>query len=79
MGTHVVVIGGGFAGVGCAHVLARHDIDVTLVDKNDYHQFQPLLYQLATGQIAMADIAKPLRGIFVRHPTVRVLTDLGDT
>ena len=44
--TRVIVVGGGFAGVACARALAKHDdIDVTLIDKNDYHQFQPLLYQ----------------------------------
>lgn len=70
----VVVVGGGFGGVGCARELARHDVDVTLVDKNDYHQFQPLLYQLATAQIGVSDIARPLRGIFHHHESVRVMT-----
>ena len=74
MSPQVVVVGGGFAGVACTKLLARHDVDVALVDKNDYHQFQPLLYQLATAQIAMADVAHPLRGLFVRHPSARVLT-----
>ena len=45
----VVIVGGGFAGVGCAKELAKHDIPVTLLDRNNYHQFQPLLYQVATG------------------------------
>ena len=70
----VLVVGGGFAGVGCARELARKHIDVTLVDKNDYHQFQPLLYQLATAQIGVSDIAKPLRGIFIKRDEVRVVT-----
>src|SRR3954454_24336997 len=50
--TTVLVIGGGFAGVACAQELAKHDVDVILLDKNNYHQFQPLLYQVATAQIA---------------------------
>ena len=52
-GPHVVVVGGGFAGVGCARRLAdRKDVRVTLLDRNNYHQFQPLLYQVATSQLA---------------------------
>ena len=74
MSPHVVIVGGGFAGVGCAHELAHKHIDVTLIDKNDYHQFQPLLYQLATAQLAVTDIARPLRGIFAKSKHVRVIT-----
>jgi NADH dehydrogenase len=62
---HVVVVGGGFAGVGCARRLARHDdVRVTLIDRNNYHQFQPLLYQVATSQLASSDIAYSLRKLF---------------
>ncbi len=68
----VVVVGGGFAGVGCATRLARHDVAVTLLDRNNYHQFQPLLYQVATAELAVVDVARPRRGIFARHPSVRV-------
>ena len=58
----VIVVGGGFAGVGCAGRLARHDdVHVTLLDRNNYHQFQPLLYQVATSQLASSDIAFSLR------------------
>ena len=61
----VVVVGGGFAGVGCARRLARHDdVHVTLLDSNNYHQFQPLLYQVATSQLASTDIAFSLRKLF---------------
>ena len=50
---HVVIVGGGFAGLACARKLAKSDdVRVTLLDKNNYHQFQPLLYQLATSQLA---------------------------
>ena len=62
----VLIVGGGFAGVTCAQQLAKHDIDVILLDRNNYHQFQPMLYQVATAQIAAYDIARPLRGIFLK-------------
>jgi NADH:ubiquinone reductase (H+-translocating) len=71
----VVVVGGGFAGVGCAVELAKHDITVTLIDRNNFHQFQPLLYQVATAELAVVDVARPFRGIFASHPTVSVRHD----
>ena len=62
---HVVVVGGGFAGVGCARRLAKDEhVRVTLIDRNNYHQFQPLLYQVATSQLASSDIAFSLRKLF---------------
>jgi NADH dehydrogenase len=70
--TTVVVVGGGFAGVGCATELAKHDVHVTLIERLNVHQFQPLLYQVATGELAVIDVARPLRGIFHSRPTVRV-------
>ena len=69
---HVVVLGGGLAGVGCAHRLGDEGVRVTLVDGNDYHQFQPLLYQVATSQLPAEDVARPHRTIFRGHPTVEV-------
>jgi NADH:ubiquinone reductase (H+-translocating) len=70
---HVVIVGGGFAGVGCARRLADHDdVQVTLVDRNNYHQFQPLLYQVATCQLASTDIAYSLRKLFRKHRNVDV-------
>src|SRR3954471_24039835 len=70
---HVIVVGGGFAGVGCVRRLAKEDgVRVTLLDRNNYHQFQPLLYQLATCQLAGTDIAFSLRKLFHDHPNVDV-------
>jgi NADH:ubiquinone reductase (H+-translocating) len=70
----VVIVGGGFAGVAAAVHLARAGIGVLLIDKNNYHQFQPLLYQVATAQLSMSDVARPLRAIFRRHKQVQVKT-----
>jgi NADH dehydrogenase len=70
----VVVLGGGLAGVACAHELGDEGVDVVLVDRNDYHQFQPLLYQVATSQLPAEDIARPHRTIFREYPTVEVRT-----
>jgi NADH dehydrogenase len=70
---HVIVVGGGFAGVGCVKRLAAHDdVRVTLVDRNNYHQFQPLLYQVATSQLASTDIAFSLRKLFRKDANVDV-------
>ncbi|MGZ4311582.1 MAG: NAD(P)/FAD-dependent oxidoreductase, partial [Solirubrobacteraceae bacterium] len=70
---HVVIVGGGFAGLGCAQRLAEHDgIHVTLIDRNNYHQFQPLLYQVATSQLAPSDIAHSLRAVFAEDDSVDV-------
>jgi NADH:ubiquinone reductase (H+-translocating) len=72
----VVVVGGGFGGLQAVKALRRTDVDVTLVDRNNYHLFQPLNYQVATGSLAASEIAAPLRGVFRRDENVRVL--LGD-
>jgi NADH dehydrogenase len=70
---HVVVVGGGFAGVACALRLAcEPQVRVTLFDKNDYHQFQPLLYQVATAELARNDMSFNLKKIFRRHDSVQV-------
>ncbi|MDN5758523.1 MAG: FAD-dependent oxidoreductase, partial [Tomitella sp.] len=68
----VVVVGGGFAGVEVADRLGRAGVEVLLVDANDYHQFQPLLYQVATAQIGVSEVARPLRTMFRRRSSVRV-------
>src|SRR5215470_14956577 len=68
---HVVIVGGGFAGLGCARGLARRrGVRVTLLDKNNYHQFQPMLYQVATSQLAPGDVAYSLRKVFLRAENV---------
>lgn len=70
---HVLIVGAGFAGLGCGKELAGHDdVRVTLIDKHNYHQFQPLLYQVATSQLAASDIAVDIRKEFRKHPNVDV-------
>ena len=71
---HVVVVGAGFAGVACAKELGERGVAVTLIDKNSYQQFQPLLYQVATAQLSADDIMRPLRGLFRKIESVAVKT-----
>ena len=71
----VVVIGGGFAGINAAMSLADLPVDVTLVDRKNYHTFQPLLYQVALAVLSPADIAQPIRSILRDHPNIEVLMD----
>ncbi len=71
MAEHVLVLGGGLAGVAAALRLGDEGVDVTLVDRNDYHQFQPLLYQVASSQLPAEDIARPHRTIFKDLPVGR--------
>jgi NADH dehydrogenase len=63
---HVVIIGGGFGGLYAAKALRRAPVRVTVVDRRNFHLFQPLLYQVATGGVSAGDIAYPLRSIFAR-------------
>ena len=70
---HIVVVGGGFGGVQAALHLARLPVDVTLIDRRNFHLFQPLAYQVATGALSPAEIAYPLRRIFRRRENVGVL------
>jgi NADH:quinone reductase (non-electrogenic) len=69
----VAVIGGGFGGLQAAHYLRRADVEVTLIDRRNFHLFQPLSYQVATGALSAPEICFPLRWIFRRHRNVRVL------
>ena len=75
MADRVLVLGGGLAGVACAKELGDEGVDVTLVDRNDYHQFQPLLYQVASSQLPAEDIARPHVTIFREHATVDVVNE----
>lgn len=69
----VVIIGGGFGGLACARRLAKVDVDVVLVDRENHHLFQPLLYQVATASLAPGSIAVPIRGVIGRSHNTRVL------
>ena len=70
---HIVIIGGGFGGLYTAKNLKRANVRITLIDKRNFHLFQPLLYQVATGGISPGDIASPLRAVFARQKNVTVL------
>lgn len=70
---HVVIIGGGFGGINAAKQLGNQPLKVTLIDKRNFHLFQPLLYQVATGGISPGDIAHPLRMIFRDYDNILVL------
>jgi NADH dehydrogenase len=70
---HVVIVGGGFAGLQACHALINQPVRVTLVDKRNFNLFQPLLYQVATGLVAEADVASPLRQLVGQAPNVQVL------
>jgi NADH dehydrogenase len=73
MTPHVVILGGGFGGLAAAKALARADVRVTLVDRHNYHLFQPLLYQVATATLSAGDIAAPIRWVLRHASNVRVL------
>lgn len=72
---HVVILGGGFAGLSAAKQLAKAPVRITLVDKEGHHLFQPLLYQVATAGLSAADIAEPLRHIFAGQKNLTTLMD----
>lgn len=69
----IVIVGAGFGGLACAARLARLPVRVTIVDRQNYHLFQPLLYQVATTALSPGDIAVPIRGLFREHFNVTVL------
>ena len=72
---HVVIVGGGFGGLYAAKSLKNAPVQVTLIDKRNFHLFQPLLYQVATGTLSPADIASPLRVVLSKHKNTQVLLD----
>src|SRR5499433_2419640 len=69
----VIIIGGGFGGLSAAQALKSAPVDVTLIDRRNYHLFQPLLYQVATGSLSPGEIAAPLRGVLSRQKNTQVL------
>lgn len=70
---HVVIIGGGFGGLNAAQALARAPVRITLIDRRNYHLFQPLLYQVATAALNPSDIAYPIRSVLATQRNARVL------
>src|SRR5438270_9594101 len=75
-GPTTIVVGGGFGGLYAARSLARRGMQVVLIDRVNYHLFQPLLYQVATAALSPGEIAEPLRAILRKYRNVEVL--LGD-
>jgi len=73
MATHVVIVGGGFAGITVAKYLTSSDFQVTIIDKSNHHLFQPLLYQVATAALSPGDIAVPIRAVFTKRKNVKVI------
>src|SRR5438045_6743405 len=69
---HVIIIGAGFGGLEAAKKLACQDVRVTVIDRTNYHLFQPLLYQVATAALSPADIAAPVRAILSKCRNVEV-------
>lgn len=70
----IVIVGGGFAGLRAARILGnKKDVSVTLVDRRNYHLFQPLLYQVATAGLSPAEISSPIRGILSKYQNISVL------
>lgn len=70
---HVVIVGGGFGGLYAAKALSKAPVKVTLIDKRNFHLFQPLLYQVATGGLSAGDISSPLRAVLSRQKNAEVL------
>src|SRR6266481_3254542 len=69
----VLILGGGFAGLNAAQKLKRAPVDITLVDRRNFHLFQPLLYQVATGSLSPGEISAPLRGVLNKQKHTLVL------
>jgi NADH dehydrogenase len=73
MGHRVLIVGGGFAGLYAAQSLGREQVEITLIDRRNFHLFQPLLYQVATGGLSPGEIASPLRFVLHRQKNTRTL------
>src|SRR6266852_1346106 len=73
---HVVIVGGGFGGLYAAKALRNAEVRITVVDRHNYHLFQPLLYQVATAALNPSDIAAPIRSVLRKQENVSVI--LGD-
>ncbi len=71
--TKVVIVGAGFGGLFATRCLRGADVDITLIDRHNYHLFQPLLYQVATAGLAPSDVAWPIRGIVRTQQNVTVV------
>src|SRR5271157_1397596 len=69
----VVIIGAGFGGLSAAKALADAPVDVIVIDRHNYHLFQPLLYQVATAGLSPADIASPIRSVLSRQTNTTVI------
>src|SRR5438128_10505976 len=76
---HVAIVGAGFGGLGVAEQLAHVPVDVTLIDRHNYHTFQPLLYQVASSLLNAEDVGAPVRSLFrhQEHVTFRMATVTG--
>jgi NADH dehydrogenase len=72
----VIIIGAGFGGLFAARALAKKPVDVLVVDRNNYHTFTPLIYQVATSALDPSEVAYPVRSIFYKKDNIRFL--LGD-
>jgi NADH dehydrogenase len=70
---HVVIVGAGFGGLEAAKKLGSQPVRVTIIDRTNYHLFQPLLYQVATAALSPADIAAPIRAILTKHDNIEVI------
>src|SRR3979411_930453 len=69
----VIVLGGGFGGLNAAQKLGRAPVEVTLIDRRNFHLFQPLLYQVATGSLSPGEISAPIRGVLSKQKNTLVL------
>ncbi|MBV8668229.1 MAG: NAD(P)/FAD-dependent oxidoreductase [Candidatus Eremiobacteraeota bacterium] len=78
MAHRAVILGGGFGGLAAAQKLGQSDLDVTLIDRRNFHLFQPLMYQVATGSLSPGEIAAPLRSVLNRDRNVTVLLGEAD-